>query len=463
MKKLAKQHKIRNLALIALALLVGVTFLFGCPLRAKKPHIILVIIDTLRADHVTSYGYERPTTPHFEDLAHQAILFENTQAPASWTVPSMNSLFTGVYPWSHGVVYAETQAGSVQTQQKLSDRFVTLAETLQARGYETYGISANYHMHEQYGAAQGFDFYKTFSFSDREPVDRQFRFWLPQIERAVKRKKPYFLYIHYFDPHHPYKKVGAFTDRINRDIDLEEARKYAIEGFAELAQQRFFFENPDKMQLLVDLYDGEIAATDDSLGRLLKELPEFENAVIVVTSDHGEAFGEHENMIHGRDLYVETVRVPLIIRLPHDQHAELRIKDHVSLVDLYPTLAALAGAKIPEYLEGYDLAPLWSGKSLPERNLFTMTRRVVELTWYGIIGPRYKLVFLDSRNQYELYDMLEDPTEQRNIFQQNPDIAAKLRKLLAEARRETPLYNPDITGAAMTDELRETLKALGYL
>lgn len=454
-----------TILLILLALIATLAVVSGCPLKkSPPPPIILAVIDTLRADHVGAYGYSRPTTPNLDELAGKGIVFKHAHAGASWTVPSMNSLFTGVYPWSHGVVYAETAHASVRTQQKLSDHFVTLAEMLKEKGYATFGVSANYHMHEQYGVAQGFDDYKAFSFSDREPVDRQLKFWLPKIKRVYAQKKPYFLFVHWFDPHHPYKYSDSYTAKMNPDLTRETVKQYAANDFVNLATSGFFFENPDKMQLLVDLYDGEIAAADESLGTLLAALPGLEEAVIVVTADHGEAFGEHTNMIHGRDLYAETVRVPLVFKLPGQYNLPpVAIEDQVSLVDVYPTLAALASAEKPEYLEGVDLAPLWNKKSLAERMLFTMTRRATEQTWYGIISPRYKLVHNENINLFELFDMSADPTEQNSLYKKKKKIALELRRLLAKSRRPNPVYNPGITGEAMSDELRETLRGLGYL
>ena len=448
--------------ILALALLAALAT--GCKVKkTTQPPVVLIIIDTLRADHVGCYGYERPITPALDTFAKNSIRFANAHAAASWTVPSMTSLFTSVYPWQHGVVYAEVANGTVKSQQVLSDQFQTMAESLKDAGYTTFGVSANYHMHEQYGMSQGFDHYKAFWFKDRFPVDKQIKRWLPKIKQVHKQGKPYFLYVHYFDPHHPYKFNDPYTHRVNPEITLGEADEFANRKFAELAVEGFFWENPDKMQLLIDLYDGEIAACDHSVGRLLKHLPGIEDAVVVITSDHGEAFGEHQNMIHGRDLYGEEVRVPLMIKLPKQQHAGMVIDHRVSLIDVFPTLAAMTGADAPDILVGIDLAPLWAKNAKPERLLFSGTERVPKQVWYAAIGPRFKLINLESANRWELYDIVANPGETENVFAREKTIALEYRRAIAEQRRQEPLHNPGITGEPMSDELRDTLKGLGYL
>jgi len=431
--------------------------------KAKQPPIVLIVIDTLRADHVGAYGYARSTTPALDAFAKQGVRFTHTYAPASWTVPSMNSLFTGVYPPKHGVVYAEIENVTVANQQTMSKKFITLAESLQAAGYATFGISANYHMHEQYGMDQGFDHYKTFWFADREAVDGQLEIFLPQMQRVQKQGKPYFLFVHYFDPHHPYKINKGFTERMAPELDLELVQKYSTTKFVDWAQDGVFLREPDKMQMLVDLYDGEVAACDDSVAKLLQNLPGYKQALVVLTSDHGEAFGEHENMIHGRDLYAETVDVPLAIKLPGGKQAGLTIDTPVSLIDLYPTLATLAGAQRPKYLDGVDLAPLWSGQAPPERLLYSFTERVRENVWAAVIGPQYKLIHSVAENKFMLFDRLNDAAETDNVYKRHYDLALEYRRLLAEARGQEPLYHPGVTGEPMTEQLRSTLRDLGYL
>ena len=443
-----------------LPLLALLVVLAGC---GKKPNIVIVLVDTLRADTVGAYGYSRKVTPHIDELAKKSVIFKNAHAAASWTVPSVTSLFTGVYPWSHGVIYAEIGDRTIKTQQKLSDKFVTLAESFKQRGYATFCISANYHLHEQYGLAQGFDYDKVFYFSDREQVDGQVRLWLPEIKKLQQRGKPYLFYVHYFDPHLPYKYVEPFTAQVNSQITIEDATRWGAIDLNSTKQREDYLADPAKMRLIRDLYDGEVAAADDSVGKLLAQLPDLDNTLVVFISDHGEAFGEHQNFSHGGDLYTETLRVPLMVKLPKNAHAGLVVQDQVSLIDLYPTLMKLVGGEKPKYLAGVDLAPLWSGGQLASRMLFAMTQRSSKYVWFGAIGPQYKLLYHDSANRYELYDMEEDLHELNNVLASQRDIAKEYRQILAKERRTPLLYNPGVVGAPMSDELRKTLRTLGYL
>jgi arylsulfatase A-like enzyme len=442
-------------------LLILFALCLGC--GAKKPNIVIVLIDTLRADEVGAYGCPRRVTPNLDALAQKSVVFKNAQAPASWTVPSVTSLFTGVYPWSHGVIYAEVGNGNIKSQQKLSEKFVTLAETLHRTGYTTFCISANYHLHPQYGLAQGFDYDKVFLFTDREPVDRQFALWLPEMQRLQQRGAPYFLYVHYFDPHAPYKYHDDFTPLVNPRITPKEAADWGSVDYNNSIHNGIYYDQPDKMGLIRDLYDGEVMAADDSLGKLLKGLPDLDDSLVIVIADHGEAFGDHHNLSHGLDLYSETLRVPLVVKLPKNAHAGSFIDTPVSLIDLYPTLAALAGAVLPKYLEGADIAPLWLGGKTAQRMLFGMTQRDAAHIWYAAVGPRFKLLFHDSANRYELYDMRLDLREQNNVIKTNMDLARDYRRILSGERRRNPLFNPGVVGAPMSDELRSTLHQLGYL
>jgi arylsulfatase A-like enzyme len=454
--------------LFTLLLLGAVTFeLAGCRRTARpspKPPIIVIIIDTLRADHVGAYGYARPTTPNLDRFSAGAIRFANAHAASSWTVPSMASLFTGVSPWNHGVVKAEADLSPEQVgyQLTLNDQFVTLAETLKAAGYETYGVTANYHLHEKYGMAQGFDHYEAFGFRDREPVDLQLKDWLAALQRTRRQGKPYFLFIHYFDPHHPYFPIEPFINEWRPNYDRQEIQDLAVKNFRGLLDKGYFLDNADKMQLLVDLYDSEIRACDDSVGRWLGELPDVGRALVLITSDHGEAFGDHRNMIHGSDLYGETLRVPLWLRLPDGKHAGAVVNEHVSLLDIYPTLAAVVGAKPPDYVEGVDLLPVVDQKAPATRLLFAATERATDQVWRAAIRAPYKLVYHVNQKRKELYDLSADPSEQHDLAATQPDLAEELFAALVRAKRPKPRFAPGTAGT-ISPELRRQLTELGYL
>lgn len=451
-----------------LTLTLTITIAAGCKrLRQKaaktdKPPIVLFVIDTLRADHVGAYGYARPTTPNLDQFAAKALRFNHAYATASWTVPSMSSLFTGVYPWDHGVTKAElVNVQEIEYQLTLNDQFQTLAEALRDAGYETFGVSGNYHMHEKYGMAQGFAHYKTFAFRDRDQVDMQVKDWLEQLRRVRQQGKPYFLYVHYFDPHHPYLAVDPFIREWLPKFDEEELKKIVLENFAEEANTGYFQKNPDKMQILIDLYDSEVKAADDSVGRWLRELPDIDQSLVVITSDHGEAFGDHDNLIHGRDLYNETLRVPLLVKFPGWKNPGAAVDTHVSLIDLYPTLAGVARAEKPTYLAGVDLIPLLQQPN-PERNLFATVERADELTWRAVVGPQYKWLLNVAADRQELYDLTTDPGEKQDLRKEMPAVAEQYFTLWVKTHRTQPLYPPGNAGT-IDPALRKNLKNLGYI
>jgi arylsulfatase A-like enzyme len=427
----------------------------------QKPPIILIIIDTLRADHVGACGYTRPTTPNLDRFAASAVRFANAQAASTWTVPSMASLFTGVYPWRHGINTAEVSPDrGVGGQPVLSDRFVTLAESLKAAGYETFGVSANGHMDRPYGMAQGFDHFQAFPFCIRERVDRVLAAWLRDLRRVYRARKPYFLYVHYFDPHHPYLAQQRWLKQWRPGLKEQDVKEITQTAFATLAVDGYFQKNPEAMKLLIDLYDSEVAAVDASVGKLLSVLPGAERAVVVVTADHGEEFGDHGGMLHGNNLFAETLRVPLVIRWPANEGAGAVVTAPVSLVDLYPTLAAAGGAALPDCLDGVALKPDLTGDA---RALFAATERDPKQRWSAAVADGWKWVCEERAGEEQLFRLASDPGDQRNLLAAEPDRGTALRRLWNDRPRQELLYPPGDTGAPIDPARREQLRGLGYL
>jgi arylsulfatase A-like enzyme len=429
----------------------------------SKPPIVFIVIDALRADHVGAYGYARPTTPNLDAFARGAAKFENAETAASWTVPSVASFFTGVWPWRHGVNTAESPGPTgIMGQPVLSDRFLTLAESLQQAGYATFGVSGNGHLDAKYGMAQGFERYECFSFFKRERVDRTLAAWLPELRKTYAGGKPYFLYVHYLDPHSPYFPIKPWIERWRPGLQEANIKQVTQTEFYRLVNDEFFFQNGDAMKLLVDLYDSEIAAADDSVGRLLRALPGLDNALVVITADHGEAFGEHHNLLHGTDVYGEVLRVPLLIRWPRTKTAAI-VRAPVSLIDLYPTLATAAGAAKPDYLDGVDLAPLARGAAAPSRTLFAVTDRDPKLRWAAVFRDEWKWVFSLSHGGETLFRFPNDPLDADDRAPREPRQQAELRRLWLTRPTTEPLFPPGSTGKAIDPALRERLHSLGYL
>jgi len=440
--------------------------LCGCKPKqvAPKPPIVLIVIDTLRADHVGAYGCPRPTTPNIDAFAATAIRFDRAFAASSWTVPSMASLFTGVYPARHGIEHAATDGIAITDQQVLNPQFTTLAAALKEAGYATFGYSGNYHMNPRFGMALGFDYYKADGFANRDVVDGWLAERLPLLATTAKRGTPYFLYVHYFDPHHPYAPIKPFIDRFRPAGAPTDEIEAVNAHFNDLLDQGWFALHPEKVPPFIDCYDAEIAAVDVSIGALLKKLPNLEQAVVVITADHGEEFLDHGSMAHSKNLYSETLRVPLFVRLPHRERAG-QVDDFLtSLVDLYPTLATLAHAAKPRDLAGVDLFDRWSRWRSRNRFIFAATRRVAGFDWNAALSRNYKLLYWADRGSWELYDLADDPREKRNV---DVDVSARLlrryqRELLA-GRRERPLHPPGEFTGPRDEKADKSLKELGYL
>ncbi|NLH47368.1 MAG: sulfatase [Myxococcales bacterium] len=435
----------------------------GAPNEAPpKPPVVLIVIDTVRDDHCGFDGYARQTTPFLAKFARQSVRFTAAHSSASWTLPSVATLFTGVSPTRHGMELASTEQDQQLLSQVLNDKFLTLAESLKERGYNTYGINANYHLQRKIGIAQGFDYYKIHRYSTRKKVDVTVEKTLEIIRAADSESQPYFLYVHYFDPHHPYKAqepyfgqwhVPGKKDRDDQEVARRFDEKYYLTHRAELAD-------------IVDRYDSEIAGCDESIGRWLPQVPRFDEALVIVTADHGEAFTDHDNLIHGGDLYEEVLHVPLLIRLPGGRSGGTTSDALVGLIDLYPTIAALTGATAPSYLEGLDLRPAQPGlnPALAGRRLFAHTRHDPSSMWSALLNGKQKLLYRQNRETWMLFDLAADPAEKNDRLATLP--VAETEAARRDLRRQLltlPLYRPGSIGQDLSEGLKKQMKSLGYL
>jgi arylsulfatase A-like enzyme len=320
----------------------------GCAGR-PRPNILLVVCDTVRADHVSADGYARPTTPQIDALGRDGAVFLRAYTPSPWTLPAHASLFTGLYPSSHGA-----DSGNL----RLDPSLPFLARRLREAGYRTLAYVENPWVGKDYNFQEGFDTFDevwrgvhgTEDDMGAAAVSEKVARWLEWRDgNADARRQPFFVFINYFEPHLPYNppepERGRFlrpgadaaeVERLRRFKHPEEVRQ--ILGFGSLG--------PADFALLADLYDGEIAYVDRRLGEiagLLRARGLLDGTVVAVTSDHGEMIGEHGLMDHKLNLYEPVLRIPLILRYPRAVRPGQRIDAPVMLQDLYPTLLALAG------------------------------------------------------------------------------------------------------------------------
>jgi len=309
----------------------------ACADKERQPDILIVVVDALRADHLGCYGYGRPTSPHIDEFAKGAMVFDNAIAASSWTKPSIPSLLTGLYPSQHGVFSGnhDDEAGSI-TSDVLMDRHETLAEDLHTRGYRTAAFVQNAQLKSFLGFSQGFERYVDDAGSAKEIIE-QFLQWI-----AEEPDRPAFAYLHLLDVHWPYQPPPPYDTRFgNTQCSLELSgsgwrtlRDDINAGKRELAA--------DEVQRMLELYDGAIAVVDEALSGLFARLPD--PCFVLLTADHGEELYEKQKIGHGHSLSETLLRVPFICRGPGIGAAG-RTQVPVSLVDVYPTLIDLAGGK----------------------------------------------------------------------------------------------------------------------
>jgi len=418
-------------------ILTALTALHAAAQTPAKPalNVVLITIDTLRADHVGCYGYKQIKTPNIDGLAADGVRFESAFAVVPVTLPSHSSMLTGTYPMLSGM---HDFSGN-----KLSPLQPTLASVLKQAGYQTGAVIGAAVLDSRFGLNQGFDFYYDhFDFSRLDEAN------LDEMERpgnvvadvaldwlAKNSQKKFFLWMHLYDPHFPYHPPEPYS------------REYAAQP-----------------------YDGEIAFADEQVGRLLRFLKEkgiYKNTVIVLCGDHGESLGEHGEKTHGFFIYNATMHVPLIIRLPESrlpEKAARTVGDPVSLVDLMPTVLSAVGLEIPSQVQGRSLLPeLRVDQTARDRVLYGETFMPrIHFNWSELRGSENtKYHFIDAPRP-ELYDLSKDPGEVHNLFTEKKAVAEEMRAKLVSLIRDYSAGKEMAEKTGLDPALMERLKALGY-
>jgi len=321
------------------------------PGAPRAPNVLLVCLDTVRADHLGAYGYGRATTPSLDALAARAVVFEDASAAAGWTKPSVPSFLTGTYPCQHGVYEGSASVGVEARTDLLPAASLTLAEVFQAHGYHTGAVVNNAHLRTGNGFEQGFAHY------DQGDHDARAIRWraLDWVDQARAEPGPFFLYLHFLDAHWPYAVPEEWLTRFAGPEAVAPFRGRDSRALYEAINAGERGLEPAEREALVGLYDGALAYLDAELGRLLAGLALRgleEDTIVCVIADHGEEFGEHGRLGHGHGLWEGLLRVPWILRVPGRN--PVRIATPVSLVDLFPTLLAAAGIAAPAGHEGLD-------------------------------------------------------------------------------------------------------------
>jgi arylsulfatase A-like enzyme len=462
----------------ALALAVALLACSPPPEASPTPSLVIVSLDTLRADHLTPYGYARPTSPVLARFASEAVRFDAAHAHATATLPSHLSLLTSLLPPQIGITRPGPHRSQATTRLRLADRVLTLAEVLREHGHATAAFTDGGYVHPFYGFDQGFDHFSVTTIEQgayhnglRRSLDR-LRAWLEQREDPGA---PVFLFLHTYDVHEPYSAPKPFARAFT---DLDYAGFRALRGFearpVELSRRRAQLTTED-VERARGFYDNGVRATDQAMARLFALLDRhglYESALIAVLSDHGEEFLDHGDFGHGPRVYQELARVPLLIRLPGGDRAGSVVDAPVGLFDVAPTLLDLAGLPVPEDFAGRSLRGVITGEDpgdwLAERPLYIDVPDVAS----GAVALRrgaWKLVRPGGSRPPELYRLDDDPGETRDLAASEGERLGELSRLLdaqlaalrEDAQRRGSLAVP--SRETHPAEQEAALRALGYL
>jgi arylsulfatase A-like enzyme len=435
----------------------------GCNLQPPDPpikrDIYLLLVDTLRADHLSLYGYERSTSPNLDRFAESATIFENVVSTASWTLPAVGSVMTGLYPSVHGI----TKKTNAVQMNSLRPAVVTLAESLSNAGYRTAAIVTNpYLIGINFGFTRGFEEYLPASMKNAPHVNE-----LAREVIARDDPRPLFLYLHYMDPHGPYDRhseanefdLGPLPAKLDRPLTKRELR--GIPEHLRLAGK-------EDLGSYVRAYDRAIRSWDESFGELMAWLAartSNSEPLLAVIADHGEEFTDHGSWDHGKTLYQEQLAIPWILRLPGRSSA--RVGDRVvSLIDVAPTLLTAVGVPIPDTMTGIDVL---SHEFDLDRSIYSETDTVIggDADSHSIIRVvrRGSRKYIQKPSRIECYDLADDRFERSRDC---VDVAWRDRAA-ADMKRWT-LRNHDLAidlGSANAVELdraqQDLLREIGYL
>lgn len=485
MRSKGSNTKSSPLALTRRQILVLALFGVGLALLVKavhryhswKPNVVLISIDTVRADRLGCYGFDPSPSPQIDRIARESYVFEQCYAPSSWTMPSVMSMLTGLYPFNHGLEWVNG---------RLSHDAKTLAEYLLERGYRTGGVESSLFLQSQFGFGRGFERYEEQPIHDHRAISS------PSLtERALGwlhglTGKPFFLWVHYLDPHydylyHPEARVfveGVPEEELHKEYSILELKK----KLNSLTERQLEWQSR--------LYNGEIYFTDRHVGQLVEFLQKrglWDETWVVITSDHGEMLGEHGALGHTEWFYEEVLRVPLIVKPPKGLKESRRISGPVSLVDIVPTVLGGLGIAYPlDRLDGRDL--LNGSSSGKERWASTQTE---EIRFLARMDERFKCVFIpggaatdlgagqdpvqvermkalgylsgDSKApdaNWLIFDLQQDPGEMSNWVQSYPALLADFQRQARQLQQERVSIDPSV---GVDPGLLERIRAFGYL
>jgi len=455
---------------VAIALAAALTTgLAACRTRTKPPNVLLISIDSLRADRLGCYGQARETSPTLDQLAAGGVRFARAYSPTSWTLPSHVTLLSGLSQEKHQVVLI---------QDRIRDGILALPAVLSEQGFQTTGFYSGPFLHPSYGFAQGFEEYiscqgkKTETLQGSAAVEQShhdrtngiladaFEVWAR--ERA---REPFFAFVHLWDVHYDYIPPEPYASMFDPDYTGElDGSAIATHGFPLDA-------SPRDVEHLLALYDGEIRYADATIARIFAALRDrhlLDDTLVVVTADHGDEFLDHGGKGHQHTLYDELVHVPLILWAPRRLPASRVIETPVALEDVVPTILEILDVSTDRELDGQSLAPLIEDPDLPPRPVVSVLYYPIALRILraSIRDGQRKVLYTESEKSWGEFDLAADPGELRP----SPDVDGELRQRLASylwiARRALVVgHGGAVRGTTrkLPKEIEDQLRALGYL
>ena len=429
-------------------------FLGGCKggnsSPARKPNVLFLMLDTLRADHLGIFGYERDTTPHLDAFARENLLYTQAVTAAPWTPPSVASMFTGHYPSVHGMMPPNGREKALKNVSRLPDSADTLAEILKRSGYRTGAISPNPWIKEEFGFNQGFDRFRFFNRANADVITRE---GIEMIEEYAKASEPWFVYLHYLDPHDPYDPPGEFKTMFSGPLTNPPF------AYQENALKR------------IGLYDGEIRFMDRELGRLfdfLKKQGLYDDLKIIILGDHGEQFGERGNFGHGFHVHAEEVHVPLMVR---SGDSPKKVDATVSTIDVFPTVLEFAGVNHAD--SGSAALSLVQFEKLEQRLgvLTEIARKYEERAFTSTNGEKIIITYEmgsaegdgePRKTGVNVFNTTQDPVE-RNPINDDALLRSLYEDYTSHRSRFGGSHREGDGSHTVTDETIEQLKSLGYL
>ncbi len=432
--------KIKVKYFIIFLLLVSLAFVSS--FCKKKPlqnyNVVLVVIDTLRSDHLPCYGYKKNTAPFLSRLATQSVVFENAFSVSSWTSPSTASIFTSLYPFQHKLLMgllAVRMANQVDPSVRINripEEITTITEVLKKVGYRTFGVSDNLNIGDKQGFTQGFDKFETYMYRKAPAVNETLKKWRAEIMSKGK----YFLYIHYMDPHAPYHR-----------------------------REPWYVPKTDRREDLISAYDSEINFVDRHFQEVFDLFKWQENTLLIITADHGEGLWDHGKMGHGNTLYREEIQVPLLFYLPGGATAK-RVTALASTIDILPSVRAIIGLPADENDEGMSLTPLIEGREndFEDRFLFPYLWKMVkkEIEFRAVLHKKWHFI-VQMPKKKEIFNLIGDKLETHNHYFDAYKLAEMMEKKFSLFMKESKKYKQETSNFKLDREKLKKLKSLGYV